>query len=513
MDKDSRIVFKTSTAISRALLTAGACVMLCAGVTAREVRPADESAGTGDTQLHRPEGVAVSSEGTVYVADHWYERIYYFTALGSFKGHWLLPSFLGPDGYQYTRPDGVAVAPDGKVYVTERFARRVHYYSPTGSFKGQWQSPDLGDPYSPFPEAISVAPNGNVYVCYPYSKRRVRYFSGSGSFLGAWGPEGSGDGQLLYSQGVAVAPDGVVYVLDLNDTPRIQYFTPSGSFLGKWGSEGKGDGQFKRPRGVAVAPNGVVYVTDKSNDRVQYFSRTGSFMGKWGLTGSAAGEFKEPYGIAVAANGDVYVVDTGNYRVQYFSSEGSFKGAWGYKPLAYTGADGFYTDKADFRGSRWGDTVEQVIEIEGPRFMPASAYGPPPSQLVYFSEFAGHDACVQYIFSDDRELMFVAVWPKTDVIDVFFDWEDVLSRKYGEPTNADLIYKGDKRWLNNFYGGGRKKLEAAILAGYFDLRRRWDTENTEIWLIAEKDFGVYSIGISFYSKKYREFLKFPDELK
>ncbi|NIT35548.1 MAG: hypothetical protein GTN49_03440, partial [candidate division Zixibacteria bacterium] len=223
--------------------------------------------------------------------------------------------------------------------------------------------------------------------------------------------------------------------------------------------------------------------------------------------------FKEPRGIAVAANGDVYVVDTGNFRVQYFSSEGSFKGAWGYNPLAYTGADGFYSDEADFRGSSWGDTVEQVIEIGGPRFIPALAYGPRPSQLVYYSEFGGHDACAQYIFSDDRKLMFVAVWPKTEVIDVFFDWEGVLSQKYGKATNADLIYKGDKRWLNNFYGGGGKKLEAAILAGCFDLRRRWETENTEIWLIAENYTGLFHIYVAFYSRKYREFLKSPDELK
>jgi DNA-binding beta-propeller fold protein YncE len=513
MNEDSRNVFQSWTAaVSRALLTAGACVMLCAGVTAREAYPAGESVEPSDTQLHRPEAIALGPDGTVYVADRWYERIYYFTALGSFKGHWRLPSFRDPGDYQYTIPNGVAVDPDGKVYVTDAFNKCVQYYSPAGSFLGRWSSAGSGEDQSFSPEGIAVGPNGKVYVC-DRNNHRIQYFDESGSLLGAWGSQGSADGQFLWPEDIAVTRDGFVYVCDWNYMSRIQYFTPSGSFLGKWGSEGKGDGQFDHPAGIAVAPNGVVYVTDRSNNCVQYFSRTGSFMGKWGLTGSAAGEFKEPYGIAVAANGDVYVVDTGNYRVQYFSSEGSFKGAWGYKPLAYTGADGFYTDKADFRGSRWGDTVEQVMEIEGPRFMPVLADGLPPSDLLYNIEFGGHDACAYYIFSDDRKLMFVAVWPKIDAVDVFFGWEDVLSRKYGEPTNADLIYKGDKRWLNNFYGGGRKKLEAAILAGYFDLRRRWDTENTEIWLIAEKDFGVYSIGISFYSKKYREFLKFPDELK
>ena len=44
-----------------------------------------------------------------------------------------------------------------------------------------------------------------------------------GSFLGKWGSEGSSDGQFSYPQGVTVAPDGMVYVAD-RDNDRIQAF-------------------------------------------------------------------------------------------------------------------------------------------------------------------------------------------------------------------------------------------------------------------------------------------------
>ena len=72
--------------------------------------------GTGDGEFFRPSGVAVASDGSVYVADDWNNRIQKFTFEGVFVTKW--GRYDGGDG-QFDFPRDVAVASDGSVYVAD----------------------------------------------------------------------------------------------------------------------------------------------------------------------------------------------------------------------------------------------------------------------------------------------------------------------------------------------------------------------------------------------------------
>ena len=274
------------------------------------------SPGVGEGQFWAPGGVTVAPDGSVFIADWGNARIQYFTANNTFIRSW------GTSGSA-----SVSLAPDGTLYVADSTYSRILRYSVIGVLLGTLGSYGSGDGQFNSPESVAVASNGMVYVA-DTRNHRIQRFSADGTFLGKWGSLGSGDGQFNEASGVAVGPDGTFYVAD-RWNHRIQRFSATGQFLGKWGSYGSSDAQFNKPRGVTVAPNGTVYIADVENHRIQRFSATGQFLGKWGSYGNSDGQFNHLDDVAVGSDGNIYVTDKWNNRIQRLSGIGLFLGKWG----------------------------------------------------------------------------------------------------------------------------------------------------------------------------------------
>ena len=65
-----------------------------------------------------PRGIAVDSDGNVYVADSGNNRIQKFTSTGVFLDKWGQP---GNDAGQFSNPAHIAVDSNNDIYVTEDF--------------------------------------------------------------------------------------------------------------------------------------------------------------------------------------------------------------------------------------------------------------------------------------------------------------------------------------------------------------------------------------------------------
>ncbi|MFC5530320.1 SMP-30/gluconolactonase/LRE family protein [Cohnella yongneupensis] len=76
------------------------------------------SLGTGDGQFNHPSGIAIDSEGYIYVADSGNNRIQKFDSEGRFIRKWAKPG-PGKPGVDLKNPADIAFDSAGNMYVTE----------------------------------------------------------------------------------------------------------------------------------------------------------------------------------------------------------------------------------------------------------------------------------------------------------------------------------------------------------------------------------------------------------
>jgi DNA-binding beta-propeller fold protein YncE len=263
--------------------------------------------GRGNGQLNTPRGVALDSQGNVYVADTLNHRIEKFNRAGQALTTW---GTEGSGDGQFKEPMGVAVDAQGNVFVADTWNHRVQKFDSTGKFVSKWN----GQPGFWGPRAIAVDGQGNVYVTDTGNKR-IQKFDGTGKFLGQFGTEGTGPGQFREPIGLAVSSDGQMFVADTNNR-RIQQLDSSGKFVAEWPVAGWAGGARNEPY-ITLDLEGNLLATDPPNNRIVKYSPTGEVLAVGGTGGKANGQFDLPLGIA--AGDAIYVVDSGNHRVEVVS--------------------------------------------------------------------------------------------------------------------------------------------------------------------------------------------------
>jgi len=119
------------------------------------------SSGTGNGQFTVLNGIAVASDGTIYVVDdtttgNFASRIQHFTNTGTYIDEYSCPIFGSGDG-EFYHPNDIAIDVDDNIYVVDEYNGRIQKFSlPAYTFLGKWNiPPDVGSQ----PQGISVRPN------------------------------------------------------------------------------------------------------------------------------------------------------------------------------------------------------------------------------------------------------------------------------------------------------------------------------------------------------------------
>jgi uncharacterized protein (TIGR03663 family) len=278
------------------------------------------SYGSGDGQFNYPKGIAVDSQGRIYVADSINHRVQVLDATGK------VVLKIGSEGNapgQFREPWSVAVDGKGFIYVADTWNHRIQKFDSGGEFVTQWgtfgdTSGDLGDSNSLYgPRDVRVDAEGNVLVSDTGNKRILK-FSSDGKFLTQFGGAGSLNGQFREPVGIAIDGNGNLLVADTWNQ-RIQKFDPLFNPAGAWEVLGwESEGVVNKPY-VAVDSQGNVYATAPEYHRVVKFNAAGKVQAVWGQYGSDSGSLNMPVGIAVDSSNNVYVADSANHRVLKFA--------------------------------------------------------------------------------------------------------------------------------------------------------------------------------------------------
>ena len=352
-------------------ITAGGVVSTLAGT----VSTMGHSDGVGAAATFNfPGGIAVSSNGIVYVADTCNHTIrkgigqVVTTVAGSASDFGTLNGTrqgysLALDSSVLNGATGLAADDHGIVYIADTQNQLILQRSGSGSatVAGQvlignndgvnvWPSYALFD----FPEGIAVDSGTNLYVTDTFNNaiRKVSLVSGiwttttiCGGFTIKGNVDGSGSNAMFNNPiGIAVDSGTNVYVADTYNS-TIRQLTCSGTIwtattiAGSPCVNGTSDGAgsaalFAYPYGIAVDSGTNLYVVDSGNYTIRMLTLSGStwtsqtIAGTPGVTGTADGvgaaaQFGYPTMVAVDKVGNLFVADTGNSTIRMLLNTGS----------------------------------------------------------------------------------------------------------------------------------------------------------------------------------------------
>jgi YD repeat-containing protein len=276
--------------------------------------------GASNGQLKAPAGVAVNSNGDLWVVDKGNNRIQKFNA----KGEYLTKfGSAGSGNGQFNRPAAVAVDSKDNIWVADANNNRIQKFNAKGEYLTKFGSAGSGNGQFSTPEGLAIDAENNVWVGDTLNGR-LQKFNESGTFLQVIGSKGSGKGQLGQPTDLDFDPDGNVWISDW-EYHRVVGFTANGVFIREFGSLGTGNGQFNRPDSIEVDPLGGIWVGDQNNHRVERFTDDGKYFEQFGSKGAGAGQFSftYPMGITTDPMGAIWITDQGNNRVQKWTIQSS----------------------------------------------------------------------------------------------------------------------------------------------------------------------------------------------
>lgn len=308
--------------------------------------------------LSEPRGIAITASGALLVADYGAHCIRSISSAGvvtTVAGSQNSPGTTdgSATSARFHYPSGIAVTSAGTIYVadtendTVRAISASSIVSTLAGTAGRVNTADGAAAAARFddPYATAVDANGVVYVA-DNAAHVIRRISADGIVTtyagtpGAFGiDDGTGFNARFYSpSGVAVDSAGNVFVADSGNS-TVRKIAPGGivtTFAGLGRTRGGTDAtgtsaRFEQPFGIAVDANGNVYVSDSMANTIRKISPAGvvtTLAGRYGASGStdAAGpdaRFSVPYAVAVDTAGTVYVVDHGNHTIRKITASGT----------------------------------------------------------------------------------------------------------------------------------------------------------------------------------------------
>lgn len=280
--------------------------------------------GISATSLGAPMGVAVDSSGNLYVADAGNNRILAFTApitsnmaasrvfgQPNFTSNIANNGGSGPASLH--RPIGIAIDSNGNLYVADNQNNRVLEYNTVFSsdtvadrvfgwpdFNGN--APNNGTVNATSllePVGVAVDADGNLYISDEVNNRVLEYDAptlydtipdrvfGQPDFSSNTGNNGGVSAATLSTPGgIAVDANGNLYIADQNNHRVIEYDTP--------------------------------LISDTIADRV--FGQPDLITNAAASSGVSATNLAAAAGVAVDGSGNLYIADTHNHRVLRFDT-------------------------------------------------------------------------------------------------------------------------------------------------------------------------------------------------
>lgn len=283
-----------------------------------------------------PFGIAVAADGTVYIADAGENnRIRKIAPDGT-----VMTLAGGSEGFadgtaaaaSFNTPSGLAVSKDGSLFVADTGNNRIRKITPEGQVSTIAGDGTAGYADGPAAQAkfngpigVAVDQRGNIFVADTYNDRiRMITTDGQVSTVAGHGTPGFADGDrrvALFDSpcGIITAADGSLIVADTGND-RLRKITPEGNVTTLTITD-----NLSSPLGLALSHDGFLYVTELDRSRIVQIAPDGTARvvaggGPGFADGSDQPRFNQPTSIAISPPSnkpaELYVSDRGNYLIR-----------------------------------------------------------------------------------------------------------------------------------------------------------------------------------------------------
>jgi sugar lactone lactonase YvrE len=310
------------------------------------------SSGSWNYQFNLPLGIAVNSQGYIYVVDSGNNRIQKFDSTGVF-----MKSF---GNAELSYPADIAISSDDSLYITDKGNHRVVKFNSSENYETEY----VLDSETALPEGIDVS--GNTIVIADTKTNHIKINDGSG-WKELTQKDSTGDTPGIPETFLKVSDVSfdksninILYVIDKGYHRIIKYEHKNGDEFCKYtiaktpantdfiigksngvnGIAGSEEGAFNSPRGITAYRSDFIFVADSLNNRIQQFKQVdGTFVELWekdGFLQSSTGtdEISYPIGITIDDNKNVYVVESDKDRFKKFKYRDTKEcnAKWGITP-------------------------------------------------------------------------------------------------------------------------------------------------------------------------------------
>jgi streptogramin lyase len=241
--------------------------------------------------------VAADGKGNIVVLVRAAPYFRVFTRDGKFVKAW-------GDAGLFTLAHSVMFDRDGNLWATDTTGHVVYKYDANGKqlmtlgkkgMAGDNTSKDLFNQ----PDAVAIAPNGDIYVSDGYVNARVVHFDKDGKFIRIiGGAKGAEPGQLQLPHGVVLDSKGRIIVGD-SDNKRVTVFDKDGKFVETWPFQSRG--------GMLISNDDTVYVSEVATATIN--------LVKDGKVVDSITGLGRPHGITIDTDGSIYTADATNRAV------------------------------------------------------------------------------------------------------------------------------------------------------------------------------------------------------
>jgi sugar lactone lactonase YvrE len=240
---------------------------------------------------------------------------------------------------QSQSPMGIAVDTQGQVYVANTFNSTILKINPEGiitTIAGQPRS-TVGHvdgagsaAWFNLPKGIAVDKSGSLYVA-DCGNNAIRKITPAGVVTTIIGKPATQESDFNCPTGITLDTNGNLYVAD-EGSETIRKINAKGvvsTLAGAVRERGYADGQgatakFNAPTGVTIDKAGSIYVTDSRNASIRKISPTGDVITMAGRVRhdgnadgiGAAAQFSHPFALTADKRGNLFVADTGNETVR-----------------------------------------------------------------------------------------------------------------------------------------------------------------------------------------------------